>query len=133
MAPSSGRRIRHRRLRPAGRGLIRLITPSYADEDNTNAQNLTVKEIARRMDPDRFEITLFVRTRPDPRVAGRPNVRILRFRAHGKALTFLSASLLGGYDVNSPVRNDWVDALYLRARPLMAPGQVAVYHVVAAI
>lgn len=112
---------------------IRMISHSYADEANTNAQNLTVREIARRLDPERFEITLFARDEPDPRLLGSSNVRILRFGAHGKALKFLSRSLFGGFAVNFYVRNEWVDSLYLRARPLLARRQVAVYHVTGAI
>lgn len=110
-----------------------MISHSYADEANTNAQNLTVREIARRLDPERFEITLFARDEPDPRLLGSSNVRILRFGDHGKALKFLSRSLFGGFAVNFYVRNEWVDSLYLRARPLLARRQVAVYHVTAAI
>lgn len=112
---------------------IRMISHSYANDANANAQNLTVKEIARRLDPDRFHITLFASETPDPRLLERPNVRILRFGTHGRAAKFLSRSLLGNYAVNFYVRNEWVDALYVRARPFLARRQIAAYHVVSGI
>jgi glycosyltransferase involved in cell wall biosynthesis len=112
---------------------IRMISHSYADETNTNAQNLAVREIARRLDPARFTITLFHRDPPDPRLATRPNVRLRRLFSHGKAATILATTLLGSYDVNFYVRNEWVDAAYLRARSVLAPRQIAVYHVLSSL
>ena len=109
--------------------MIRMLSNSYADEVNTNAQNLTVREIARRLDPDQFHTTLFMVGTPDRRLAG-SNVRFLRFHAHGKAARFLTEALLGSYAVNFYVRNEWVDGMYLRLRPRLAPRQIAVYHVV---
>jgi hypothetical protein len=34
--------------------MIKVFTPSFADQSNTNAQNLEVKEGVARMDPSRF-------------------------------------------------------------------------------
>ncbi len=59
---------------------IKLFTPSFADEVDTNAQNLTVKEIAARLDPQRFHVTMFYDQEPDPRLASRPNTRMWRWR-----------------------------------------------------
>jgi glycosyltransferase involved in cell wall biosynthesis len=112
---------------------IRMISHSYADESNTNAQNLAVREIARRLDPRRFEISLLYRDTPDPRLATQENVRLRRLFSRGRAATILGSTLLGGYDVNFYVRNEWVDALYLQARPIVAPRQIAVYHVLTAL
>jgi glycosyltransferase involved in cell wall biosynthesis len=112
---------------------IRMISHSYADESNTNAQNLAVREIARRLDPHRFAITLFYRDTPDPRLVSQANVRLRRLLSRGRAATILGSTLLGGYDVNFYVRNEWVDAVYLRARPILAPRQIAVYHVLTAL
>jgi glycosyltransferase involved in cell wall biosynthesis len=110
-----------------------MISHAYADESNVNAQNLAVGEIARRLDPDRFEITLFYREPPDPRLVATSNVRLRRLFSHGKAATVLGSTMFGGYDVNFYVRNDWVDAACLRLRPYLAPRQIAVYHVLTAL
>lgn len=69
--------------------LIKIFTPSFADEAGTNAQNLTVKEVVARLDPDRFHVTLFYANDPDPRVSGRPNTRLWRWLAHGNTLASL--------------------------------------------
>lgn len=116
-----------------GRHVIRMLSNSYADAANANAQNLSVREIARRLDPGKFHTTLFVSSAPDPRLSDLPHVGFRRFRAHGKAVRFLSEAYAGRYAVNFYVRNEWVDGLYLRLRPLLAPKQVAVYHVVSAM
>jgi hypothetical protein len=41
------------------RQLITIFTPSHADVDNTNAQNLTAKEIVARLPPERFRVAMF--------------------------------------------------------------------------
>ena len=36
--------------------MIKVFTPSFADQGNTDAQNLEVKEGVARMDPSRFRV-----------------------------------------------------------------------------
>ena len=69
--------------------MIRFFTPSFADEADTNAQNLTVKEIVSRLPPRQFHVVMFCHGRPDPRIASRPNTTLWQWRAHGN--TALSA------------------------------------------
>lgn len=69
--------------------LIRIFTPSFADEAGSNAQNLTVKEVVARLDPKRFHVTLFYENQPDPRISERSNTRLWRWRAHGNTLISL--------------------------------------------
>ena len=57
--------------------MITVFTPSFADDENSNAQNLTVREVVARMDPARFRVIMFGSGAPDPRIAARPNTRIL--------------------------------------------------------
>lgn len=66
--------------------MIRVFTPSFADEAETNAQNLTVKEVASRLSPDKVELTMLYGDKPDPRIASRPRTRLLRWRKHGTPL-----------------------------------------------
>ncbi len=65
---------------------IKILTPSFADEDGTNAQNLTVKEVVMRLDPKRFHVTMFFLKDPDPRIAGRPNTALVPWRGRGNTL-----------------------------------------------
>ncbi|HEY1677615.1 MAG TPA: hypothetical protein VGG04_07920, partial [Candidatus Sulfotelmatobacter sp.] len=64
--------------------MIKLFTPSFADEADTNAQNLSVKEIVTRIDPDRISVTMFHEgDMIDPRISSRRNTTLLRWRKHG--------------------------------------------------
>jgi glycosyltransferase involved in cell wall biosynthesis len=63
--------------------MITFFTPSFADEVDTNAQNLTVKEIVARLPPRQFHVAMFCQGRPDPRIASRPNTTLWKWRAHG--------------------------------------------------
>jgi len=38
--------------------MLTVFTPSFADEANTNAQNLTAKEVISRLPSDRFRVVL---------------------------------------------------------------------------
>jgi glycosyltransferase involved in cell wall biosynthesis len=69
--------------------LIKIFTPSFADEANTNAQNLTVKEVVARLAPERFHVTLFFERDPDPRIMSRPNTRLLRWHTNGNTVSAL--------------------------------------------
>jgi hypothetical protein len=69
--------------------MITVFTPSFADENNTNAQNLTVKEVVARMDPCRFRVVMLGGGAADPRIAARPNTRILRWEKRGNTARIL--------------------------------------------
>src|SRR6266852_2440445 len=63
--------------------MINIFTPSFADEADTNAQNLTVKEIVARLCPDRFRVMMCCEGLPDPRISARRNTKLLRWQRHG--------------------------------------------------
>ncbi len=75
-----------RRSIPRASCLIKVFTPYFADQGNTNAQNLTVKEVVARLDPNRFHITMFFQQEPDPRISARPNTRLWRWGKQGNTL-----------------------------------------------
>jgi hypothetical protein len=64
--------------------MITVFTPSFADEADTNAQNLTVKEVAARLSPEKFRLVMLCENSQDPRIANRPYTRLLRWRRRGK-------------------------------------------------
>ena|SRR5579863_3626449 len=45
---------------------ITIFTPSFADDDGTNAQDLTVKEIVARLPSDLFRVVMICSGNPDP-------------------------------------------------------------------
>ncbi len=71
------------------RQMLTVFTPSFADEDNTNAQNLSVKEIAARLSPEKFRLVMLNENTPDPRIATRSNTRLLRWRKRGNTVPIM--------------------------------------------
>ncbi len=68
---------------------ITIFTPSFADENDTNAQNLTVKEIVARLPSELFHVIMVCEDRPDPRIATRKNTKLLPYYKHGNAAQLL--------------------------------------------
>jgi len=78
---------------------ITIFTPSFADEDDTNAQNLTVKEIVARLPAELFRVIMISEGKPDPRIAARKNTRLLPYYKHGNTAQLLMRSLAFRPDV----------------------------------
>jgi glycosyltransferase involved in cell wall biosynthesis len=101
---------------PRASRLIKVFTPSFADEAGTNAQNLTVKEVVARLDPERFRVTMFYDQPPDPRIAARPNTILWHWRKHGNTLLALSRLLLDVPDIYFFPRAGPLDEKFLALR-----------------
>ncbi len=78
-----------------GNGKIRILFLASADADNVNAQSLNVREIASRLDARRFDISLFYRNQPDPRLLDRENIRLLPLPRRFQTLSILREMLAG--------------------------------------
>jgi glycosyltransferase involved in cell wall biosynthesis len=78
---------------------ITIFTPSSADEDNTNAQNLTVKEIVARLPPDSFRVIMISEGKPDPRIAARANTELVRWTEHWNTARLLRRCLFSRPDI----------------------------------
>jgi glycosyltransferase involved in cell wall biosynthesis len=74
---------------PRASRLIKVFTPSFADEADTNAQNLTVREVVARLDPERFQVTMFCEQTADPRIAARPNTILWQWQKRGNTVRTL--------------------------------------------
>ena len=74
---------------------IRILFIPSAEADNCNAQSVNAREIALRLDADRFEVAFFYWNKPDPRLLGRPNIRLLLLPSRFKTLSFLRQMLSG--------------------------------------
>jgi len=107
---------------------VRLLFMPMVDEGNTNAQSLNVREIALRLDPERFQTTLWYESEPDPRLRNRPGIRLLHLPSRHKSLRILRETL-AGYDIIAYV--DYSPASYVflyLPRPLRRATK-AVFHV----
>ncbi len=96
--------------------MITIFTPSYADEAGTNAQNLSVKEIVARLDPSRCAVTMLHEGEVDPRIAARPNTRLLRWKKHGNTLRTVFQILMKVPDLYFFPREGPLDAAFLSLR-----------------
>ncbi len=110
--------------------MITVFTPSFADDDNTNAQNLTVKEVAARLDPGRFRVVMLGAGVADARLAARPNTRILKWRDHGNTSRILWHLLTHPPDVYFFPREGPLDAAFLAIRRTLLLKTALVAYVV---
>ena len=110
--------------------MINLFTPSFADEANTNAQNLSVKEIVARLDPTKVAVTMLHEGAVDPRIAARPNTRLLRWHKHGNTARILARILSDVPDVYFFPREGPLDAAFLSVRRYLRLKTALVSYVV---
>jgi glycosyltransferase involved in cell wall biosynthesis len=96
--------------------MIAIFTPSFADEADTNAQNLSAKEIVSRLDPQRTCVTMLHEGAVDSRIASRPNTRLLRWHKHGNTLRIVAAILRRVPDIYFHPREGPLDAAFLILR-----------------
>ena len=110
--------------------MITVFTPSFANDDNTNAQNLTVKEVVARMDPARFRVVMLGSSAPDPRIATRPNTQILSWKKRGNTVRVLWHLLTHVPDVYFFPREGPLDSAFLSLRRSLALKTALVTYVV---
>jgi glycosyltransferase involved in cell wall biosynthesis len=96
--------------------MITIFTPSFADEGNTNAQNITVKEVVARLSSEKFRVVMLFEDSPDPRITARPNTRLLRWRTRGNTLRILLHCLYDVPDIYFFPREGPLDAVFLAFR-----------------
>lgn len=96
--------------------MITVFTPSFSDDENTNAQNLTVKEVVSRLSSERFRVILLCERDPDPRIGARPNTELLRWRKHANTALILAKLCVEVPDIYFFPRQGPLDAGFLRAR-----------------
>ena len=97
------------------------------DAGNTNAQSLNVREIAPRLDPERFETTLWYEGEPDPRLQGRPGIQLQRLPSEHKTGRILR-ELTSGYDIIAYVDYSPASYVFLRLPRRMRRGAKTVLH-----
>ncbi len=110
--------------------MITIFTPSFADESDTNAQNLSVKEIVARLDPQRAAVTMLCDRAVDSRLATRPNTTFLRWREHGNTRRTLWQILQKLPDVYFFPREGPLDVAFLRLRRYLRLKTAVVTYIV---
>lgn len=95
---------------------LTIFTPSFADEANTNAQNLTAKEIVSRLAPDLFRVVMICGGKPDERIATRKNTKLLPYYKHGNTARLLVELLSSSPDLYFFPREGPLDSAFLALR-----------------
>jgi len=109
---------------------ITIFTPSFADEDDTNAQNLTVKEIVARLPAEQFRVIMISESKPDPRIAARKNTELLPYYKHGNTAQLLMRSVAYRPDIYFYPRFGPLDRVVFALRKSLRLRTAVVTHVV---
>jgi glycosyltransferase involved in cell wall biosynthesis len=109
---------------------ITIFTPSCADEGDTNAQNLTAKEIVARLPPEQFHVTMVSEGNPDPRIAERKNTELVRWTDHWNTLRLLRRCVFPKPDIYFFPRCGPLDRAFFDSRKYLGQGSALVSYVV---
>jgi glycosyltransferase involved in cell wall biosynthesis len=106
---------------------VRVLFLPVVDGENTNAQSLNVREIALRLDPERFQSTLWYEHEPDARLQNHPGIRLLRLPSRGRTLRIFR-ELLAGYDIIAYIDYSPASYLFLHLPRVFRRRARAVFH-----
>jgi glycosyltransferase involved in cell wall biosynthesis len=96
--------------------LIPILVDSFADAELRNAQMSNAREIVARLDPDRFLVSMFLAGSPDPRIASRPNTRLLKLPRRGQTVPILKEFFAGEHEILFYVKASPASRCYLGLR-----------------
>jgi glycosyltransferase involved in cell wall biosynthesis len=109
---------------------ITIFTPSCADEGDTNAQNLTVKEIVARLPPEQFHVTMVSEGNPDPRIAERRNTQLVHWSDHWNTVRLFRHCLFPKPDIYFFPRCGPLDRTFFDSRKYLGRGTALVSYIV---
>ncbi len=110
--------------------MITIFTPSFADAADTNAQNLSSKEIVARLDPQRFRVTMLHDEVADPRIVARSNTTLLPWRKRGNTARIAWHIVRHVPDIYFFPREGPLDVTFLRLRRFLRWKTAVVSYVV---
>jgi glycosyltransferase involved in cell wall biosynthesis len=90
---------------------LHILFNAWADRNSVNAQNLNARDIAVRLDPMKFVVSMFCQKEPDPRLVERSNIHLIRIRKRLGSLTILH-HMLSHYDAIFYLRFGRADSAY---------------------
>jgi len=113
---------------------ITIFTPSDGSASNTNAQNLTVKEVVARLPQEQFHVTMLCEgDHPDPRLTARENTRLVGWRKHGNTVRLLRHCLFPPPDIYFFPRSGPLDRIFLDTRKRMGLRTALITYIVMAM
>lgn len=105
---------------------IHILVDSFADAGLPNAQMGNAREIVRRLDPQRFYVSMFVRQQPDPRIAARKNTRLIQLPQRRQTVRILREFLWGSHHLLFYIKSSPASRWYLSLRKGWSDGRVTV-------
>lgn len=106
---------------------IRVLFLPPVDADNVNAQSLNVREIALRLDPSRFQTTLWFEREPDTRLVKITRIRLKQLPARRRTLRILE-EMLSGYDLIGYMDYSPASYLFLHLPKLLRRKVKTIFH-----
>ena len=104
----------------------RVLVDSFADAGLSNAQMTNAREIVRRLDPDRFHVTMFYVSAADERIAQRPNTGLIRLGKTRQTVGILKEFIAGQQDIIFYLKASPASKWYLRLREVHYDDKVAI-------
>lgn len=105
---------------------IRILVDSLADEGLVNAQMTSAREIIRRLDPEKFHVTVFHFGRPSSSIAQRPNTRLIGLPRRRQTIRILSEFIFGHHQILFYMKASPASKAYLRLRRIWKDGRVTI-------
>jgi glycosyltransferase involved in cell wall biosynthesis len=105
---------------------VRILVDSLADQGLTNAQMGNAREIIRRLDPDRFHVSVFCGGEPDRGIRQRPNTTFISLPKRRRTVRILREFLLGNHDILFYVKSAPASRLYLALHRKWRDGRITV-------
>src|SRR5581483_8805919 len=102
------------------------LVDSFADKGLTNAQMSNAREIIRRLDPERFQVTTFHVSEPDETIAKRPNTSLIRLPQRRQTPRIFKQFLSGSQDIVFYVKASPAAKWYLKLRRRWNDKRVAI-------
>jgi len=115
------------RSSPGNMDKVRLLFLPFVDADNVNAQSLNVREIALRLDPERFQTTVWCEREADTRLQGKSAICVKKLRARRRTAVIL-AEMMSGYDIIAYMDYSPASYLFLRLPKSLRRVAKAVLH-----
>lgn len=104
---------------------VRILSLTWAEDHYTNAQQVNARDLAARLDPSAFEVTLLSDGAGPASILGFPHVRAWRLRPRLRALSIFLRLLARGFDLLLYPGPGAPEALWLRLpRFLRGPARV---------
>ena len=105
---------------------VRVLFLPQVDEENTNAQSLNTREVALRLDRQRFHCTFFYSRQPDKRLLDVANFRLVKLPARRTTWPILG-EMLGAHDIVAYLDYSPASYLFLHV-PKFLRKAIGVFH-----